>query len=292
MAVSADKQKRNATVKRNLIVKTRPSDEDSWRSIGRGAVLLAKSLLLYCFLAGMFLLWQEGAERVRAEGWLNIDRLEVSGNHRVGSDEIWHFAGISAGKYIFDVDLNRAAEGIRRHPWIKDVRLMRRLPDTIRAVIVENQVAAILDLDPPVFVDAEGHPFKVADKLSGETYPHISGVSSNDFDETKLGERKVKFALMLINEYKKHPVNTIAPLKGLSFVPGGFEVLVGGVPTRVVLGKTPFVEKFDRLAKLWKHIYRSGREAALIHLDNEDMPERVTARMITGEEPQENTIRN
>jgi|GEM_PF-2802892 len=287
-----DKQKRNTAVKRNLVVNTRESEGNPWQMLGHGAALFAKSLVLYCFLAGMFLLWQEGADYVRAEGWLNIDNLEVSGNKKVGSDEIWHFAGINTGAYIFDVDLNSAAEGIRKHPWVKDVRLMRRLPGTIRAVVTENQVAAILALDPPVFVDADGEPFKVADSQADEVYPLISGVSRNDYDNTELGKRKVKVALMLVNEYKKHPVNTVAPLKGISFVPGGFELLVGGVPTRVVLGKTPFVEKFDRLAKLWKHIYRSGREAALIHLDNEDMPERVTASMVKDEEPQDGTIRN
>jgi len=89
--------------------------------------------------------------------------------------------------------------------------------------------------------------------------------------------------LMLSDEYRNHEANRLSPLKSLSLTHSGIEIEIGQTPTRVILGNVAFVEKFDRLTKLLKHFDGQSSRAALIHLDNDGNPERVTARLLKDE---------
>jgi cell division protein FtsQ len=83
---------------------------------------------------------------MRAE-MFQIAGVDVQGKHYVHDDDLNRVAALFRGQNIFQVDLEKAASRARENPWVKEVRIHRRLPNRINLVLSERHPAAILDVD-------------------------------------------------------------------------------------------------------------------------------------------------
>lgn len=233
----------------------------------------------YFFFLGVFLLWKEGGAFVEKHRWFDVDQIDVVGNERISKEEIIQFSGLKHGVYIFDVDVKKAGKKIGSHPWIKRARVSRRLPDDLLVVVEEQHPAGIIKLGRLYYVNDDGTPFKLAPKKAKGEYVAIDGLDRADFKSPELGAGKVRRGLDMIRAYRKHAMNGYAPLKSITFRHNGFELIVGDVPTTLVIGKSNIEEAFDRAAKLWRHLLSRKQSAQVIHLDNRLQADRVPVRL-------------
>lgn len=76
---------------------------------------------------------------------LDVDHLEVTGNARVGTDEILTASELDAGDPMLWLDAAATAEHIEALPWIRTATVEREWPDTVRITVRERVPVAWVD---------------------------------------------------------------------------------------------------------------------------------------------------
>lgn len=132
-------------------------------------------------------LWQSELLRYRT--------LRVVGLERATEAQIRHLADLDAGAPLVALDLDAAAAGVARHPWVASAQVRRVFPDTVVVQVREREPVAILQLDGLFLVDAEGTPFTRATGADLDL-PLLTGIPRALADrEPELGRRLLREGL-------------------------------------------------------------------------------------------------
>jgi cell division protein FtsQ len=76
---------------------------------------------------------------------LDVDHLVVRGNERAATEEVLEAGGLHRGDPIAWLDVDDAATSIEALPWIRDARVEREWPDTVRVTVRERRPVAWVD---------------------------------------------------------------------------------------------------------------------------------------------------
>jgi len=101
-------------------------------------------LVVIVILAGVWLGWQAYLLVTHAE-MFQIAGVDVKGVKQLSESDLKEIAGMFNGQNIFQVDLEAAVRRARAHPWVRDVRIYRQLPNRVSMVFSERVPAAVLD---------------------------------------------------------------------------------------------------------------------------------------------------
>src|SRR5574341_333603 len=108
-----------------------------------GAVLLKMFMAVMvfgmCFLGWRTYLWTERT------GLFQITGVDVKGVRQLAEEDVKAIAGVFTGQNIFKADIQEAAQRARANPWVKEVKIERKLPNRIGMVIEERMPAVILE---------------------------------------------------------------------------------------------------------------------------------------------------
>lgn len=108
----------------------------------------------------------------RPDRWF-VEHVEFQGNLRATEAELRHLVSVQNGTSVWGVDVDAAALGVERHPWVKQARAWRRWPDSLVVQVEEYRPVAIVDLGVEAgglhYVDANGSLFLAA---HGEELDH------------------------------------------------------------------------------------------------------------------------
>lgn len=74
---------------------------------------------------------------------LRVEQILVKGRNRTPSKKVIKALNASVGMPILAVDLHKAKENISKLPWVKSVRIERRLPHTLLVVLTEREPIAV-----------------------------------------------------------------------------------------------------------------------------------------------------
>lgn len=107
-----------------------------------------------------------------------IDNIEVLDNHRLTEKEVLELSNIERGSNIFYQDLKSPTEKIIQRPYIKDVKISRKLPDTIIIEVIERTPLAIIISSHGEFfkIDKDKVCLEKIDKVSRNELPMITGI--------------------------------------------------------------------------------------------------------------------
>jgi cell division protein FtsQ len=129
-----------ATVKR---VDTGSRQWTGKRASGPKNVVL--TLLLWAVVAGgLWVTWQTYEIITHAE-MFQIAGVDVKGVQELSDAELKSIVGPFTGQNIFRVDLEAAAGRARANPWIREIRIHRRLPNRISMTVTERVPYAVLE---------------------------------------------------------------------------------------------------------------------------------------------------
>lgn len=103
-----------------------------------GSVLAALATAALCYGA-----WEGYTWLTRAEAF-QIAGVDVRGASSASEEDVREIAALFAGQNIFRIDPAAAVRRALGNPWIKDVRIERRLPNRISMVLVERSPRAVL----------------------------------------------------------------------------------------------------------------------------------------------------
>lgn len=106
-------------------------------------------LILVVILVAVYLCAQSPLFRISA--------LEVSGTQLVSEDEVLLLAEVPEDANIFRINLPLLSKSIRLHPLIKNVEIKRKFPSTLRIMITERAVWAVIPYQGSyLYIDEEG----------------------------------------------------------------------------------------------------------------------------------------
>lgn len=178
-----------------------------------------------------------------------VERVVFEGRARAGEAALRHLADIPNGTTIWTVDLEAAARGVERHPWVRRARAVREWPDRVVVEIEEYEPVALLHYDRTYYVDRDGTPF-LADATGDLDYPSITGIGPDlERAHPDLPRLAVRDALRLIDALDARGLLTRDRISEVAFSrTRGFTV--HGPGARFAFGVDDLERKLDRLERL------------------------------------------
>jgi cell division protein FtsQ len=211
-----------------------------------------------------------------------IRTVDLVGAHRLALDEVKNESGVTVGANIFALDTDSAEKKLLENPWISEVKLTRRLPNTLRVELSEREAAAVVSLAEHLYlVTREGVPFK--EIQTGDPYdlPLITGASAESLarDRTREIER-IQAGLEVLHQFERVPLSKVYPAEEVHLADAGDVTLtVGKEGVTLELGTGPWRKKLLMAEVVVGELRKKGRTPGIVFLDNTAHPERVVVRM-------------
>lgn len=238
-------------------------------------MLLTASTVLV-IIAGGFLAWQ-GYHAIMHADLFVISGVDVKGVKQVSEADLKGIAGIFSGQNIFRVDVDAAARRARLNPWVKEVRIYRRLPNRITMVFTERVPSFVLDAGTGRYLlDSEGVVIEGLGRDHAGEWP-LPVIAIHNC-RTRPGEQVIAEALpdamQLIAEIAARGGWQMADVTVKADSPDALAVVYGGYQFKIGSGR--YGEKLRRLAEIMADVKERGLEIAYVDL----RPERQAAVLV------------
>ena len=113
--------------------------------------------------------------------------INISGNKNISNEEIIDFLNIKKDKNIFMYSISSMEEKLLNNNYIKDVKIERKIPDTINIKLQERDIFAILSNGKVNYlVDEEGEIIEKIDEIKKDSYNILVIQADYDIIEDKL----------------------------------------------------------------------------------------------------------
>jgi len=250
--------------------------------------VLAKALILAVIVSGCYLGWQSYIWVIGSEAF-QIAGVDVSGVRHVSQNELKNIAGVFTGQNIFRVNLEEAVRRARANPWVKEVRIYRRLPNRVSMVVSERLPAAVLDTGSGQFlVDSEGVIIDRLSKESASAQP-LPMVAIKDYKARlgdQVGTEGMAEALTLLAELSARGGWKLAEITIKANSPETLSVMYADYEFKI--GSGNYSEKLRRLAEVMADVKQRNLNIAYVDL----RPERQAAVMVVKKGVQGPGIKN
>lgn len=111
---------------------------------------------------------------------LRVDEIQIDGIKRMDKMTVYSQALDQDSRAMPLVDLDLVRERLLKYPWVQDARVSRRLPNTLRILIVERQPAAVWQNHGQLMlVDTAGVPLEPVSPDAMPDLPLLIGDGAN-----------------------------------------------------------------------------------------------------------------
>jgi cell division protein FtsQ len=113
---------------------------------------------------------------------LEVSYIEVAGAERAEVATLRSLAAGARSQNIILLDLRRVAANVGTHPWVKNVIVRKRFPDTVEIRVEEREPCALMILEgEPFLVDTTGTPVdRFGPRYAGWSFPAFRGLDGID----------------------------------------------------------------------------------------------------------------
>lgn len=207
-------------------------------------------------------------EELLTSPYLEVKTITVEGAGRVPKQKIVELSGIAMGQNIWSLDPGEAQKRVISHPFVKEAKVKRRLPDRINIVIREREPAAFVMADGLYVMDRSGELFKTYSTEDALDLPVVTAATQlttgdgGDGDEGEGGEGveggeyrlKPEFLpglLGLISALKRDDTFRLEDISEIHVDPvHGFSLYTLDEGVRIYMGNGGFEAKLSRLKKV------------------------------------------
>jgi cell division protein FtsQ len=250
---------------------------------GRAFWNASKASLGICLVVGTASATAWGGYRLAlSSSRFSIQQIDVENSRRLPDAEVARRAGITPGANLLGLDMHAAEQRLLGDPWIRSVRITRKLPHTLRIELVEHEAVALASLDGEMFlVGADGEPFKAWQLSDAHDFPVLTGVTREDLARDRSGSvARLAMALAVLDHYERLPVSRAQRAQEVHLAPDGSVVLTVGVRgVALHLGQGPWPKKLLMVAEVLRTFEHKRELPGVVFLDNALHPERVVVRM-------------
>jgi cell division protein FtsQ len=224
---------------------------------------------------GAWQLWQWASTSPR----FGLTEVRYVGTARSGGAELSRLGGLTPGVNIFALDLAGVERALGAHPWVKSVRVSRRVPSRLEVVVEEHQPVALLSLGDLYLVDTDAVPFKRVAAGDAFDLPLVTGIERERFvNDRQAALEALARAVDAVTVYSGTPSAKAHRPSEVNVTAGDVTlVTVGGEEIR--FGDGALVEKLARLERVRAALQDRRLSAAVIRLDDRARPSRVTVQL-------------
>ncbi len=197
--------------------------------------------------------------------------IEVEGCKKVSKEELLALIRMEGMPNLFTLQLKEISRRLESHPWIKQVRIKKVFPHNIWIQVEERKPIAIVQLEEPYYIDAQGVIFSPVGDQDQYDYPFLTGLTHQALKQDASGTQSlIKKALEFLSlvEKEKRP-----PLKEISEIhlekTFGLRCFSQSDHIWVRVGWEEFGEKLRRLSLVWSDLKRRG--IPVISIDCNDL---------------------
>lgn len=143
--------------------------------------IVAMWFAMIALIAGVAFGGRFGWQLLAKSGALSVKKIEVAGCVRALEPDVLAYAGVKLGDAMMALDLDDIAMSLRRHPWVAQATVKRRMPDKVTIEIVEHEPAMIAGLSnggkqlEPYIANVHGELVKRLSSDDQIELPMISG---------------------------------------------------------------------------------------------------------------------
>jgi len=108
----------------------------------------------------------------------DVKTVAIRGNRHAKTADLLARCASVVSRNIFQVDLERLREDLRRHPWVLDVTTRRSLPSTLEVVVSEREPSAIASFEGTAYlVDGTGRVLaEYGPEEASYDFPVLTGI--------------------------------------------------------------------------------------------------------------------
>jgi len=211
-----------------------------------------------------------------------LKAVTFQGLRRAQQSDLLRLAGVSAGQNLLGLDSQAIERAIAAHPWVDQVRVTRRFPDSLSIAVKEREPAALVALGDLYLVDSEGRPFKKIEREDPADLPLITGLAREQFVEAPEQSRlRLCQMLAVAAAYARSDPPPAAPLAEIRMGRSGV-VLVTAQGQEIWMGEGDPGGALSRLKKVRVELESRGLVAQVIHLENRARPGWVAVKLSNG----------
>jgi cell division protein FtsQ len=253
-----------------------------WALRYRAAIRRVGQGLAVCVsVAALFWLGGQTVRYVRSADAFAIREIIIEGNDQLRDIDVRRAAHLQIGSNIFEISAEDARNHLRRHPWVEDATVVRKLPGRVRIEVVERKPVALVALDQLYLVSEEGAVFKRLGVDDPVNLPMITGIASERFyDDLDYRTEVLLGSMALLQDYEGAGLAKREPVSEIHFDgANGIELFIGDDGMNVRLGASQHRQKLRRLRRVLERLEREKTRPSYVYLDNVRSPERVTVRL-------------
>jgi hypothetical protein len=138
----------------------------------------------------------------------------------IDAAEISRLAAVPLGKQsLFELDLASVEKRVLAHPWVREVKLQKRFPQTLAVSVVARDPRALLQKADGslAYLDQDGQDFSRVDLAVRSDLPVIS-VADRGLDP-KADRQRIVAALELAAAWSRGGLGRLAPLSSIDYHP-------------------------------------------------------------------------
>jgi cell division protein FtsQ len=222
------------------------------------AVVIAVAL---CYGAWTGYRWLTSAEIFQIAG------VDVKGARQLSNEEIRDMAARFTGQNVFRVDIGAAARQALANPWVRDVRIERRLPNRISMVFTERVPRVVLlAANGRYLMDREAMVIAPVREAEGAAMglPTIAIRDWRAEPRNAVEKEALPSALELLDELALRGGWDLSMVTVRSDTPETIAIMYAGREFRVGNGNYP--EKLRRLGEIVSDMNRRGLDYAYVEL--------------------------
>lgn len=173
---------------------------------------IKRSLVLFVLLMGIL------ATLFLKLPYFNIQNIEASNNRVIASEEIVKLSGILEGNNIFYINVKSVKTNVISNPYIYDVKVKRKFPNTVELEVKERDAAFYSVVgNKYLILDRNGTILEVRESMKGIDLVRVYGVNSSFILETlepgKIIETEDSRKIKVLTDFADLIVRNISDIK-------------------------------------------------------------------------------
>ncbi|MBI5584282.1 MAG: FtsQ-type POTRA domain-containing protein [Deltaproteobacteria bacterium] len=222
-----------------------------WRHFWIGSIIVM-------ILAGLSLTMLIGYLFALSAPFFRLEDVSIQGNRRVSQVELLQKGGLEDKVNLLALNLRDVKKRLEAVPWIKAVQLRRELPNKLTVLVQEREpLSLVLFSQGLYFLDAEGVPFKKADRQETSSLPVVTGLQKADWQENGRLDPRILQDLLLLKTLLARGKDPLYPekLSEIHVDPDcGYSLYTLDRGVRITLGQEELTTRLNRLEKVWSSL--------------------------------------
>lgn len=162
-----------------------------------------------------------------SENFFYIQQFEIHGERYLTHRDLIALSKLNVGDKLFDQNLRQIEENIHRSPYIKHVKVERRIPSTVLIIVEEEIPIAYLQTQNTKLISENG---VILPRAIDYDYPDLPVINFSDYEATqdgmKISQAEIQKMIDVLIEIKRVSVDLSSIISEIKTIDGQVKILL------------------------------------------------------------------